>query len=74
MKQRIRLTESDLHRIVNESVNKILKEDYNGEVETWNKIKEVLEPRLIVQALEHLLDSDGLLEEYANRIADMYDF
>lgn len=27
MKQRIRLTESDLHRIVKESVNKILKED-----------------------------------------------
>ena len=31
MKQRIRLTESDLHRIVKESVNKILKEsNYNN--------------------------------------------
>ena len=30
MKQRIRLTESDLHRIVKESVNRILKEAYKG--------------------------------------------
>ncbi len=28
MKQIIRLTESDLHRIVNESVNKVLNEEY----------------------------------------------
>ena len=27
MKKRIRLTESDLHRIVKESVNKVLKQD-----------------------------------------------
>lgn len=30
MKKRIRLTESDLHRIVKRSVNKILKEDENS--------------------------------------------
>lgn len=29
MKKRIRLTESDLHRVIKESVNKILNETYN---------------------------------------------
>ena len=29
MKQRIRLTESDLHRMIKESVNKVLKENEN---------------------------------------------
>lgn len=70
MKNRIRLTEGDLHKIVKESVKRVLKEDYDGEIEIWNRAKEALEPRLIVQALEYLLDSDGLLEEYANRLAE----
>ena len=69
-----RMAEREVYgRAVKESVNRVLKEDYNGEIEVWNKAKEILEPRLIVQALEHLLDSDGLLEEYANRLAEMYD-
>ena len=36
MKQRIRLTEQDLHRIVKESVNKILNEARSGD---WNQYR-----------------------------------
>ena len=39
MKQRIRLTESDLHRIVNASVNRILREDQEG----YNQVMRVLD-------------------------------
>ena len=43
MKQVIRLTESDLHKIIKETVNKILKEDYqinltNKGQEGWNNV------------------------------------
>ena len=38
MKQVIRLTESDLHKIIKETVNKILKEDY--QINLTNKGKE----------------------------------
>ena len=42
-KQVIRLTESDLHQIIKESVNKILKEDFqinltNNNKEGWNNV------------------------------------
>lgn len=33
MKRRVRLTESDLHRVIKESVNKILKEQYEDKIE-----------------------------------------
>jgi len=33
MKQRIKLTESDLHRIVKESIKRVLNEDETNEVE-----------------------------------------
>lgn len=38
MKKRVRLTESDLHRIVKESVKKVLKEDTSigSPIEKWN--------------------------------------
>ena len=36
MRQIIRLTESDLHKIVKESVNRILKENETWREEDWN--------------------------------------
>ena len=40
MKKRVRLTESDLHRIVKESVNRILKENVEYE-QLYDKIQDV---------------------------------
>ena len=53
MKKRIRLTEGDLHRIVNESVKRVLSESYYGfnvnpkkgrvdmSLETFNEIRQI---------------------------------
>ena len=58
MKQRIRITESDLHRIVKESVNSVLKEasldDFNY---GFNNFSE-LQGNDRTSALEQVLDSE----------------
>lgn len=58
MKKRIRLTESDLHRIVKESVNSVLKEanldDFNY---GFNNFSE-LQGNDRTSALEQVLDSE----------------
>ena len=74
MKQIIRLTESDLHKIINESVRRILKEDFNqfsdedfastgnpSELDAYNPISEV----------EHITPQD-LRRVYVWKTGDSY--
>ena len=43
MKQRIRITESDLHRIVKESVNRVLKEGFGNSAKIYNDLSRLLD-------------------------------
>ena len=42
MKRKIRLTESDLHRVIKESVNKVLNED-NSRLSSYEKLENAYE-------------------------------
>ena len=50
-----------------------LKEEYGNENELWNRAKQMLDPQVILNALEDYLDGDGLLDEYANRLNQDFD-
>lgn len=53
MKQVIRLTESDLHRVIKESIKEVMNESYN-EYGVWNlidKLKEVMSVEDILNRL-----------------------
>lgn len=50
-----------------------LKEEYGNENELWNRAKQMLDPQVILNALEDYLDEDGLLDEYANRLNQDFD-
>ena len=53
-KQLIRLTEGDLHRVIKESVNKVLKEGrYSGE---YDRTGSPLDDNEYVESLEYILD------------------
>jgi hypothetical protein len=62
-------SEDQLQPFQHESLN----EDYSGENELWNAAKNVLDCGLMLNAIEHYLDSDGLLDEYAQRLQDDFD-
>lgn len=73
-KKIIRLTESDLHNIVDEAVNRILKENYNGRyeelikdemyrmVELERQVPERLKPEIhsMVTTLEGILSNNRM--------------
>lgn len=78
MKKRVRLTESNLHRIVKESVNRVLRESdvtsYN--ISGYDDKKSLIFPCLISGDEEFartLLDelSDSAIEEIFNIVSEM---
>lgn len=71
--QTIKLNENQLRNIVAESVKKVLKEEYGNDNEMWNMAKQMLDPQVMLEALEGYLDRDGLLDEYAARLSQDYD-
>lgn len=80
-KQVIRLTESDLHRIVKESVSKILKEDYVGNYDELIKDEmhrlyelEAKLPRYLQPEIHSMVVTmEGMLQEIQrNRDFDRY--
>lgn len=73
MKQTIKLTESELKRLIKENLKQVLNEDYDGENQLWNRAKELLDCKVMLEALEHYLNQDGLLDEYANRLSQDFD-
>ena len=60
MKRTIRLTESDLHRIVNESVRKILREDFDFSKNCVYRVEDETYPSLTLahKAAKELLMND----------------
>lgn len=66
----VKLNEQQLKKIVAESVKKVLKESQNT---TWEIAKEILDPKVMLEAIEYYLEKDGLLEEYAHRLNEDYD-
>ena len=58
MKQRIRLTETDLHRIIKESVREVLNEgSYNNEgLEQWEHVKETIGAENMLNCIWNYLD------------------
>ena len=69
----VKLNENTLRKIIAESVKKVLKEEYGNENEMWNMAKQMLDPQVMLEALEGYLDRDGLLDEYAARLSQDYD-
>ena len=52
-KKLIRLTETDLHRIVKESVNKVLREGIDNEMSLDNILSEKIQEMLMQNGLEY---------------------
>ena len=73
-KKVIRLTESDLHRIVKESVKKALKENTmnNVIIKKWNQIEQVLGSDGMISELFNYLDADTIAD-FVNTIENTYD-
>lgn len=69
MKQKIVLKESDLHRLIKESMKKVLKESYNDS-QTVAKIKE-LKP-YVVRFIEYLEDNYNNLGSKNDFLDDVY--
>lgn len=66
----VKINENTLRQIVAESVKKVLKESQNT---TWEIAKAILDPKVMLEAIEYYLEKDGLLEEYAHRLNEDYD-
>lgn len=79
-KKIIKLTESDLHKIVKESVNRVIKEGYGDYPEIYDKIqsiKEYMGADNLVERMSYFLYSEGLIdkfEEYLYSSGQMSDF
>ena len=73
-KKLIRLTQSDLHRIVKESIKKALKEDTMNKViiKKWNQIEQVLGSDGMISELFNYLDADTIAD-FVNTIENTYD-
>ncbi len=76
MKQRIRLTESDLHRIVKESVNRVLKEDNDASYtipqhELEGSLKELAYSRHMAREAYEAI-KNGNIEEASRMIITVY--
>lgn len=74
MKQVIRLTESDLHRIIKESVKQALNEGHwKSEInEKWNKALEIMGAEQMIDALYTFLDGDTI-EEFIEQLERVYE-
>jgi hypothetical protein len=59
MKKNIRLTESDLHKIVKTSVKKILKEEHYQQGNVWNVLSELSEVMSYEDILSRLISRIG---------------
>lgn len=64
MKQRIRLSESDLHKMIKESVRQVLREDEDYEGKCWDLMGELMER----------IGSDSLCSLLMNRLAGQIDY
>lgn len=62
MKKLIRLTESDLHRIVKESVKRTLKEGHysSDSAQKWDQVREMVGDDAMIQELWNYLDADSI--------------
>ena len=58
-KKLIRLTEQDLHRIVKESVNRMLKEEFGESMEVASMLKDKMQDILVQSGLEYDYHQDG---------------
>jgi len=74
MKKLIRLTESDLHKIVKESTKKILKEITMNKniIKKWGRIEQALGSDGMVSELFQYLDADTIAD-FVNTIENTYD-
>lgn len=72
--KRIRLTEGDLHRIVNESVNRIIKEGTTDrDVQSmWDEAQEMMGAESMLEALYDYLDSDTI-EDFVQVLIRLYE-
>lgn len=61
-KRLIKLTEQDLHRIVNESVKRMLKEGHysSDSLEKWYQVREMVGDDAMIQELWNYLDADSI--------------
>ena len=72
--KRIRLTEGDLHRIVKESVNKIIKEGTTDrDVQSmWDEAQEMMGAESMLEALYDYLDCDTI-EDFIQVLIRLYE-
>lgn len=72
--KRIRLTEGDLHRIVKESVNRIIKEGTTDrDVQSmWDEAQEMMGAESMLEALYDYLDSDTI-EDFVQVLIRLYE-
>jgi len=74
MKKLIRLTEQDLHRIVNESVKRMLKEGHysSDSAQKWDQIREMVGDEAMIQELWNYLDADSI-DDFIEHMDRYYD-
>lgn len=72
--KRIRLTEGDIHRIVKESVNKIIKEGTTDrDVQSmWDEAQEMMGAESMLEALYDYLDCDTI-EDFVQTLIRLYE-
>lgn len=72
--KRIRLTEGDIHRIVKESVNKIIKEGTTDrDVQSmWDEAQEMMGAESMLEALYDYLDCDTI-EDFVQVLIKLYE-
>ena len=72
--KRIRLTEGDIHRIVKESVNKIIKEGTTDrDVQSmWDEAQEMMGTESMLEALYDYLDCDTI-EDFVQVLIRLYE-
>lgn len=75
MKRQIKLTENDLHRMIKESVNRILKEGTTDttDMDAWERCKEMVGADQMLSELESWFDSNEYHEflEHMDRYYDL---
>lgn len=74
MKQKLRLTETDMHRIIESVSKRILTEGSyeTGDAVTWDRIKDMIGAEPMLQLLWNYLDVDQIRDflDYAKREVD----
>ena len=69
-KQTIRLTESDLHKIIKQSVNKVLNESsvssFNGFLDQIEAIEDYLGSDNLVRRMTYFIYANGMYGEFMN--------